>query len=303
MNIAEFSVKKPITMLMMIVSIIVLGVLGLKRLPLTFIPEIESQRLRISVPYQSSSPQEVERNITRPIEEMMSTLPNLERISSTSAANQSNVSVEFMPGTDMDLASVEVRDRLDRVRPLLPDDVERIRIHRWQSTDLPVFEFSVAWKGHSSDELYEAVNKIMIPRIQRIDGVANVEIRGMDQRQVMVELDMERMRAHNLDFFNLSRSLRTNNANISAGTVLDAGKKYTVRVIGEFQNVDEIAQVPIDGTKLVLGDVANVSFSFPEKTNFQRLDKHESIVLRVFKASTANIIDVAGNVKLYIENL
>lgn len=301
MNIAEFSVRKPITMLMSIVSIIVLGVLGLQRLPLTFIPEIESQRLRISVPYESSSPQEVERNITRPIEEMMGTLPKLEKISSTSSANQSNVSVEFMPGTDMDLASVEVRDRLDRVRALLPEDVERIRIHRWQSTDIPVFEFSIAWKGRSSDELYEAVNKIIVPRIQRIEGVANVEIRGMDERQVLVELDMERMRAHHLDFFNLARSLRTNNANVSAGTVIDAGKKYTVRVIGEFQTVEEIAQVPIEGTNLVLGDVANVSFTFPEKTNFQRLDKHNAIVLRVFKASTANIIDVAKGVKEYIE--
>ncbi|MCA9743337.1 MAG: efflux RND transporter permease subunit [Deferribacteres bacterium] len=303
MNIAEFSVKKPITMLMVLVSIVVLGFLGLKRLPLTFIPEIESQRLRISVPYQSSSPQEIERNITRPIEEMMGTLPNLEKISSTSSANQSNVSVEFMAGTDMDLASVEVRDRLDRVRPLLPSDVERVRIFRWQSSDLPVYEFSIAWKNRTLDELHETVNKVIIPRIQRIEGVANVEIRGMDERQVMVELDMERMRAHKLDFFNLARSLRTNNINVSAGTVLDAGKKYSVRVIGEFKEVDEIAQVPIDGTTLVLGDVAKVSFSFPEKTNFQRLDQAESIVVRVYKASTANIIDVAKGVQAYIKEL
>lgn len=303
MNIAEFSVEKPITMLMIILSIVVLGILGLKRLPLTFIPEIESQRLRISVPYPSSSPQEVERNITRPIEEIMGTVPRLERISSSSSASESNVSLEFMPGTDMDLASVEVRDRLDRVRPLLPDDVERIFIRRWQSSDIPVFEFSVAWKGRTNDELYETVTKIIVPRLQRIEGVANVELRGIDERQVLIELDMERMRAHNLDFFNLASSLRRNNINVSAGTVRDAGREFSVRVIGEFQTVDEIAQVPISGTKLVLGDVARVSFSFPEKRNYQRLDKQDAIVLRVFKASTANIIDVARAAKKAIAEL
>lgn len=302
MNLPEFSVKKPITMTMIIVSVIVLGILGLKRLPLTFLPEFSSQSLRISVPYPSSSPQEVERLITRPIEDIMGTLAHLERISSTSSANESNVRLEFTPGTDMDMASVEVRDRLDRVRAQLPDDVDRIYIRRWQTTDMPVMSFSVAWEG-SADELYEIVNKILVPRIQRIDGVANVNIDGMDERVVQVELDLERMRAHHIDFFNLSRSLRTNNINISAGTIIDAGRKFNVRTIGEFRTIEEIAQVPIAGTNLVLGDVATVKYDFPEKTRFQRLNKRDAIVLSVYKASTANVVDVARRVKNLLNTL
>ena len=302
MNISEFSVKKPITMLMIILSIIVLGFMGLQRLPLTFFPDISSSTLRISVPYTSSSPQEVERLIARPIEEVMGTVPHLERLSSTSSANNASIAVSFLEGTDMGLASVAVRDRLDRVRPLLPEDVERIFIWRWQSTDRPVLEFSMAWEK-SKDELYDLINKIVVPKIQRIDGVASIEIEGMSERQVMIELDLERMRAHQLDFWNLSQSLRSNNVNMAGGTVIDADRKYTVRIIGEFENLEEIANVPIENTSLVLQDVADVKFAYPEQKRFQRLNRNSSVVLEVYKTSSGNVVGVANAVKNLLEEM
>ena len=120
MNISEFSVNKPISMLMLILSIIVLGFLALQRLPLAFLPNFSSDDVDINVPYISSSPEEVERLITRPIEEIMSTLPHLDNISSNSTAEGSRIEVEFIDGIDMGMAAVGVRDRLDRVWPQLP---------------------------------------------------------------------------------------------------------------------------------------------------------------------------------------
>ncbi|MBN2001359.1 efflux RND transporter permease subunit [candidate division KSB1 bacterium] len=302
MNISDFSVHKPITMLMVLLSIIVLGLLALQRLPLAFMPDFTSDHIHISVPYASSSPEEVERLITRPIEEIMSTLSHLETINSTSSANEASIGLEFTDGVNMGLVSVAVRDRIDRVRPLLPDDVERIRIRKWQSTSFPIIQFSLAWDG-PKDELYELTNKVIVPRIQRIDGVANVDIGGLDERQVLINLDLERLRAHHIDVYDLSSSLRTNNVNISGGWVINADHKYTVRTMGEFRNLDEIAQVPIQGTHLVLGDVADVKFGYPEKMNFERLNSNEAIVLRIYKSSTANVVDVATEVKKYIESL
>lgn len=296
MNISEFSVKKPITMLMIILSIIVLGFLSLQRLPLAYMPNFSSDDVDISVNYVSSSPEEVERLITRPIEEIMSTLPHLDNISSTSSAEGSRVEVEFIDGIDMGMASVGVRDRLDRVRPQLPNDIDRITIRRWQSTDFPVIQFSLAWDG-PMDELYDIVNKIIVPRIQRIEGVANVDIGGLDENQVLVELDFERMRAHKIDVADLSRSLRTNNVNVAGGWVIDGGRKRTVRTMGEYQSIEEIAQTPIEGTNLVLEDIARVRLGYPEKTRFQRLNSKEAIVLQVYKSSTANVVKVASNVK------
>jgi len=302
MNISDFAVKKPITMLMIILSIIVLGVLALQRLPLAFLPNFSSDDVDISVPYVSSSPEEVERLITRPIEEIMGTLSHLENISSTSSAEGSNIEVEFVDGIDMGLAAVAVRDRLDRVRPQLPDDVDRIFIRRWRSTDFPVIQFSLAWDG-PVDELNDIVNKIIVPRVQRIDGVANVDVGGLEERQVLVELDLELMRAHKIDVYALSRSLRSNNINMAGGWVIDAGRKHTVRTMGEFQSIEDIAQVPIQGSNLVLNDIAEVKYGYPEKTHFQRLNKHHAIVIRVYKASTANVVAVATEVKNYLRSL
>ncbi|MCB9500836.1 MAG: efflux RND transporter permease subunit [Deferribacteres bacterium] len=302
MSIPEFAVKRPITMLMIIVSVLVIGLLSLNRLPLTFFPEFSSSHLRIDVPYPSSSPQEVERLITKPIEDMMGTVTNLESMSSSSSGSGSNVNLEFVAGTDMDLASVEVRDRIDRVRSLLPDDVERVNIRRWQTTDMPVFQFSVAW-NKGSDALYDLVNKILIPQLQRIEGVANVDIRGMDERKVLVELDLERMRAHQLDFFQLASSLRQNNINVAGGTVMQGGREFSVRTIGEYRTVEEIAETPIRGSSLVLRDVASVKFAFPEKTRFGRLNKSNAVDLQVYKASTANVIDVAEKSLQFLNEL
>jgi len=302
MNISEFSVNRPISMLMIILSIIVLGLLALDRLPLDFMPSISSDDVDINIPYSSSSPEEVERLITRPIEEIMSTLPHLENISSSSSAEGSRIEVQFVDGIDMGMAAVAVRDRLDRVRPQLPDDVDRIYIRRWQSTDRPVIQFSLAWEG-PVDELYSIVNQTIVPRIQRIDGVANVEINGLDERQVLVELDFERMRAHHIDVYDLSRGLRTNNVNTAGGWVIGGGLKHTVRMMGEFQSVEEIAQVPIQGTTLVLGDIADVKLGYPEKTRFQRLNRHDAIMLDVYKSSTANVVEVANQVKDLLKTL
>jgi HAE1 family hydrophobic/amphiphilic exporter-1 len=302
MNISEFSVNKSISMLMIIVSIIVLGLLALDRLPLAFLPDFSSDDVDISVPYASSSPEEVERLITRPIEDIMGTLPHLEQISSTSSSDGSRIEVEFIDGIDMGMAAVAVRDRLDRVRPQLPDDVDRIDIRRWRSADFPVIQFSIAWPG-LVDELYDIVNKIIVPRIQRIDGVANIDVGGLDERHVLVELDFERMRAHHIDVYDLARSLRINNVNSAGGWVIDAGRKHIVRTLGEFKSIDEIAQVPIQNTKLVLGDIADVKFGYPEKTRFQRLNRNDAIILEVFKSSTANVVEVASKVKDLLKTL
>ena len=296
MNLSEFSIKRPVTVLMIITCIGVMGIISLKRLPLAFLPEISSSRLNISVPYRSSSPEEVNEMITIHLEDVLSSISRLERLTSTSSANNSNVALEFEDGVDMDLAAMEVRNRLDLVWAKLPADVERINIRRWQTSDMPTLNFNVSW-SRSDEELYDLVEYQIIPRLQRIDGVANVDVRGMDQKKVLVELDQDLMRAHQIDAFNLLQSLRSNNQNLSAGYVFDADKKYNLRVIGEFKSLDEISRVPISGTNLFLKDVADVRFESPPKRRFQRLNGREAISFSIRKTSNANVVDVCKRIK------
>jgi len=299
---AEFCVDRPITTLVVIACVVVLGVISLQRLPLAFLPDVSWPSLRIWVPYRSSSPEEVERLITIPIEDMVSTVGHLKAIRSQSSQNGASISLEFEPNTDMDLMAVEIRDRLDRVRAQLPSDVDRIFIRRWQTTDMPVFLFSVSIKG-SREDLYHLVNTVIWRRVQRIDGVANVDVRGVLEKQILVELDQSLMKAHHVDAYRLIQSLRANNINLSGGYVIDGGRKFTLRVIGQFEEIPQIGEIPIRGTELKLRDIARVRYDYPERRRFQHLNGREAVSLVVYKASTANVVEVCREVKRVIQQL
>ena len=302
MTLSEYAVKRPITMFMIMLLIVVLGWISLNRLPLAFMPEMSSTRLSISVPYSSSSPEEVERLITQPIEDLVSTVSNLDNVSSTSSASGANIMVEFKDGTDMDIATMEIRDRIDRAWQYLPDDVEQIRIRHWQSSDMPVFYFSISGDRSKAD-LVDFVNNTLQPRIERIDGVANVDVWGVDRKQIMVQLNQSLLRAHHIDVYQLIQSIRSNNVNISGGFVYDGGRKFTVRTIGEFKEISQIADVPIRGSNIHLRDVAKVTYDYPEKKRYRRLNGKDAVVLSIYKASTANVVDVSKRIKRLLNTI
>ena len=283
MNLSRFSVLRPVAVLMATLSILVLGFLSLQRLPLKQMPEISFAMLSVNVDYPSSSPEEVEQNITRPLEEVLSTLDNLESINSTSSGSRSTLRLEFTQGTDMDLMSLDIRDRIDQVRNTLPTDVERVAIRRWHADDQPVLRFSVSWSG-DSEELYQVVEETLRRRLEPIDGVANVEVRGMDTKQIIIDLDQGLLQAYGIDIFNLNQALRSNNLNVAGGYVMDGGKKYRLRTVGEFSDIDEIASLPLRGGRFSLADVAQVRYDYPEKTSFSRLNGINAVNIDVYKS-------------------
>ena len=302
MSFAEHSIKRPVTVLMVLISIVVLGFISLQRLPLELYPEFSSDSLSIRASYPSSSPTETERDITRPLEEALSTLNHLDTIESTSSGSSSEVRLEFKEGTDMDMAALEIRDRIDQVRGLLPEGVERVSIRRWSSGSWPVFRFSVGWSGDRKD-LYNFLEEVLRPRLERIQGVANVDTRGIEDKQILIEVDPGRLESHGIDIWALSQALRANNVNVSGGYVFDGEKKYTLRTMGEFQEAWEIEELPLAGGLLTLGDIADVRYDFPEKTSFSRLDRNESINIYVYKASTANVVEVCQAAKAELERV
>lgn len=289
MNISESAIRKPITAIMVALSVIVLGWISLFRLPLEYMPDLTFPAIYIEVNYPSSSPEEVERNISRPIEDVMGTLTNVKGLSSSSYGSRSSIRIEFDLDVDMDLASVHVRDRLDQVRNDLPDDVERIEIRRWNTEDWPILEYSVAWDGDDPEELVSLYKQVISPRLQRLEGVGSVEIEGMAERALLVEVDQNLLNTHGLDIRRLNNAIRGNNRNTSAGYVRDGGKRVAVRAIGEFGRVDEIRRLPLEDN-IEVQDVANVTYDYPEKEWFERLDGREAVTLEIRKASKANMV-------------
>ena len=296
MSLPEFSLRRPVTMVMLTLSLLVLGYISLGRLPLEQYPSISSSGITAQVSYPSSSPEEIERSITLPLEGVLGTLNNIDRISSSSGRNGASVRVDFKAGTDMDLANMEMREKVDQARALMPADVDRVTLRRWQSDQRPIIYISVAWNGEG-ERLLDIVNKVIEPRLLRLNGVANITIDGLEEKQLIVELDQETMQAHNVSLNALGNRLRSNNVNLPAGEVTEGGRRYLVRTLGEFGRVEEIGRLPLGRESLRLEDVGRVNYGYPEKTSHERLNGSTTVEVEVFKSSTANVVDVAEAVR------
>jgi HAE1 family hydrophobic/amphiphilic exporter-1 len=292
MKLAKFAVNRPITLGMLTISMVVLGVISFTRIPMEAYPSMSSSQVRVGVNYPSASPEELERDITVPLEQSLAMLGNIERISARSGGNSANVSVDFKAGTDMDLAVMEVRDRIDQARPLLPDDVDRISLFRWSNDAYPVLEVDLAWKG-ADERLFDVVRKVVEPRMLRLDGVANVTIDGIEEKQLIIELDQQRLEDHGVSLTFLASQLQANNIDVSLGRVEDGGRRYLTRVRGEFQHPEEIGNLPLAGSNLRISDLGTVRYEYPERESYERLNGRDAVEVQVYKVSTDNTVEVA----------
>ena len=300
MKLSEYAIRKPITAIMIALSVIVLGAISLFRLPLMYAPDLSWPSMYINASYPSSSPEEIERGITRPIEEIMGTLSGVKGITSRSYDSRCWIRLEFGFGVDMDLMSVHVRDRLDQVKGQLPDDLERISIRRWNTEDWAILEYQLTWLKGDQNELSEIYKHTILPRLQRLQGVGSVDMSGIDERVLLVDVDQNLMNTYKMDVRSLSRTIRSNNVNSSAGYVDMGGKRIAVRSVGEFEEVSQIQNLPV-GDDIELSDVARVTFDYPEKRYFERLDGRDAVSVEIRKASTANLVSTAKRVAAEME--
>ncbi|MDX1500890.1 MAG: efflux RND transporter permease subunit [Thermoanaerobaculia bacterium] len=298
--IVRFAVERRVTMGMVVLGVLVLGWISLTRLPLEFLPSFSSSNISVQAVYPSSSPVEVERLVVRPLEDAMGTINGIDTLSASAAADGARIDISFVDGTDMDMAAVEVRDRLDRARHLLPDDLERIWIRRFQSGDIPVlrFDLSAPWP---EERLYDFAENVLQRRLERLEGVAQVSIDGLRSPQVQVNLDPARLNAHRVDVRTLVNRLREGNVNVSAGEIPDGRRKLLVRSVGEFATLDEIRELPLDGRGLKLADVAEVTYDFPEQEEWNFLNGVEALTVSINKNSTANLLAVVDRVKAELQ--
>ena len=231
MNLPEFSIRKPVSIIVAMIIFITIGVISIMKLPLEMMPDTSFPGLMVQIPYPSSSPEEVERTITRPLEDILATINNLESLSSTSSSSSSNIHMQFKGGTNMDLATMEIRDRIDQMSDQLPDDIENIRIRRFSMNDRPVINFSVALPG-DLDNLYYWSENYITQQLERIEGVANVDIRGIRNKVMTIYLKPEVFYSSSIRINDLIDTIRNNNINISTGTEEEGPMRYVERVPG-----------------------------------------------------------------------
>lgn len=323
MTLSEFSVKRPVTISMVFSGLIIIGVISWMRLPRELFPPIVFPQLSIVTNYKNAAPEEVETLITKPIEEVVGTVPNLRRISSTSKEGLSLVFADFNWGTSMDFASLSVREKIDLIKERLPRESEDPIVIKYNPLELPVMVLSVTGEKFSPYELREICRRQVKEELGKLEGVASVTLIGGEEREILVNIDQGRLQASGLSLLSIVRALRETNLNFPAGTIEAEFYEYLVRTIGEFKTVGEIENTAIlvveDKEKelfplrevekgeerrlIYVRDVAKIKDTFKEKNSLSRYNKLDNISVSIHKQADANTLEVAARVIQAIKKL
>lgn len=298
--LTRFGLSRPVTLCMMFLSLFVFGLLASRMLPLEKFPGIDIPEIYINVPYPNASPAEVERLITRPIEEALSTVSGVKNIRSFSKEDSAEIGLEFNWDDNLNSKSIEVRERLDGIRNQLPKDVERVLVFQFNTNDQPIFQVRISSERDLSMS-YDLLERVFKRQLERVPGVSKVELYGVDKRQVSIRLLPERLRALQLDPAQLLQTLQKQNFAMTAGELRNQDEAILVKPVGELTSIDEVKRLPISAG-LQLGDIAEIKLELPKLTEGRRLDQKRAIGMNVFKESNANLVDVSSAALKVVDN-
>ncbi|MCC5868918.1 MAG: efflux RND transporter permease subunit [Gammaproteobacteria bacterium] len=289
------ALRRPVACMMFFTALAVIGMIAARMLPLERFPDIDFPGMFIMIPYEGSTPEEVERLITRPVEEVLATLPNLKQMTSTS--NESGAQIGIFMGWDQDMTTtgIDARVKVESIRDRLPADLRRLQIFTGSTSDQPVLTLRISGERDLSDA-YEVLDRVLKRRLERLEGVSRVELQGVDPQEIRILLDSDRVAAHGVDLNDLRSLLDRSNFSVSAGRISADGMRFSVRPRGEFESLEDIAALIISGTDLRLRDVASIEMRAPERSYGRRLDGSYSIGLNVFRTPGSNIVEVADRV-------
>lgn len=295
MSISHTAVKRPVATLMVILAMLVIGLVALVRIPVALMPDLDLPFAVVVTQYPNVGPFEIENQVTRPIEEAMGTVSNVKNVQSISLTGQSTVIVEFNWGTDLDFATLEMREKVDQVLGQLPSDVEQPRIFRFDPTQEPMFRINVA-SDMDLATLREFVDDNIRKRLERVEGVARVTIVGGLEREIQVRVDPTRLEQYGLTFQQVNQALAASNLNLPGGRVNEGDREWIVRTVGEFQSVEEIEQVVVyagPNGVVRLSDVATVVDGYKDVDRMARLNGLASVALAVQRESSSNTVRVS----------
>jgi hydrophobic/amphiphilic exporter-1 (mainly G- bacteria), HAE1 family len=302
-SLSNLSVRRPVAVSMFFLAVILLGVISYTRLPIDLLPDVSYPRLVVYTAMPQTSSIEVERLVTERVEAQVASAPGLERITSVSRDGVSLVTLRFGWGANMDFAMLNVRERLDQVRQSLPVTATRPQILRVDPDSEPIMTLSVA--GADLWETKELAENVFRRRLEQLDGVAQAQVSGGLDREIVVEVDLEYLEANGLTMQMVAGALDQANRASAGGTILEGQTRFPLRTIGEFRTVEEIQEVVVaqlptagGGTRTIrVGDLGTVIDGFADREALARYNGREAVGLLVFKESGANTVQVARDVE------
>ena len=293
MSIAELSIKRPVTTVMLFVSLFVIGLIAAIRLPLEAFPEVSPPFIFVQMPYTGSTPEEVERTVLRPVEESLSTMTGIKRMDASARADGANIFIQFSNwDRDVAIAASEARERIDAIRSDLPDDLQRYFVLKFSTTDQPVLRVRLAGDTDLTGA-YDLIDREFKRRIERLPGVARVEVSGAPPNEVEIAIQPDRLTAHNLSLNDLTTRLQAVNFSVSAGQIDDGGQRLRVQPVGEVTDLQQLRDLVVGGNGTRLGDIADVRMKPARMDYGRRLDGRPAVGLDIFKERNANLVEVS----------
>ncbi|MEJ6949536.1 efflux RND transporter permease subunit [Natronospora cellulosivora (SeqCode)] len=304
MKLSEIAIKRPVTTIMMVLLILILGIISFTNVSLDLLPDITFPMVAVMTDYDGVGPEEIETMVTRPLEGAVSTVTNVNSVSSSSQAGRSRIMVSFNWGTDMDIASMNIRERVDMVKGFLPDDAGEPLIVTFDPSMMPIMQIGVTSDLNLAD-LKSLMEDNFISRLERLDGVAQVDLIGGLEREIVISLDQSKMNNYQIDYSTVVNQLIMENINLSGGNLSRGSTDYLIRIMGKFSSVDEIGKVliPSPAGMISLDEIAEVTDTYKEMTSISRLNGVNSVALSIQKQTDANTVAVSNAVTAEIERI
>lgn len=298
MSLYGSAVKRPIMTTLCFVAVVILGLFSLKMLPIDLYPDIDTNTIMVMTTYQGASAQDIEQNVTRPLENTLNSVNDLKHITSKSRENISVITLEFEYGEDIDVLTNDVRDKLDMVSSMLPDDAETPIIFKFSSDMIPILLLSVQ-ADESMPGLYKILDEAVANPLARINGVGSVSISGAPKREIHIYVDPVRLEAYNMTIEQIASVIAAENRNIPGGAFDIGSDTYSLRVQGEFSSSDQMRDIVVgsrDGRNIYLRDVARIDDSLEERAQQTYNNGVKGAMIVVQKQSGANSVEISNKV-------
>ena len=294
-------IRRPIAVLMLVLAILGASAIATFRIPIEMVPKgLGASIITIRAPWPGANPSEVEKRVVRPLEDELRSLSGIEDTFSAAFSGMGVVNLIFPGDTDMDQAHAEVADRVERVRPLLPRDADRVRLRRMQSDDMPIMWLGVTYEEGTYERSQAAIANVLVPRIDAVDGVAATNPDGIEPTSVRILLDEDKVLANRVDIGALVTRLQTDNLSLPVGDLEGAGSRYIVRVDSRFKTLKEIEDFPIrEG--LTVGDVGRVIEVRSAPNFFFKVNGEFAVGISIQKETAANTFEVCKAISKLVE--
>lgn len=298
MSIVKFAVKRPVTMIILVSVLLILGFFTYSKLSVDLLPEMELPVAAVITTYSGVGPEEVESGVTELLESSLTSLSNVDTIQSISSTGQSIIIIQYKWGTDMDTAAIDIKDNISIVEGYLPSGADKPMVVKMDPTMMPIMQMGIS--GDDLNQLQTLAEDVIEPRLSRIPEVASVIITGGQEREVRVEIEPSKLENYGLTLSQVAQVLQVENFNMSSGKVAQGSREYFVRNMQQFETVEDIRDVAIltaTGLNLRLGDIATVTDGYKDMEQITRVNENNAVGIHIMKQSDANTVKASEAVR------